>query len=708
MSTPPKIAIIGHTVDCPISIPKGLGQTDLEISKVSVGATLLDKLFGMLAPTIETTPCKRKLDPYPEYDRQHFSFIELIQVGEDSLNKNVTLRIARPTRGCLRKELGLRLLVGCNELEDANEIPDIALTYLDAACLGLTSVNLPKLDVGITQVVYLDTNAPYPSKADFGHFLSTLTRCFKNGTSCCVKRIVVSSARVMSYLGSKVRTESTWEATAEDVWRELLAQDKNQLLPVLREICKYLIIRLQGPAVLVCTFQNNSDVTMRIIYQVEDDKSPAQPGDVWGTTALLAVSVAGGIAIEPNDLDNEEPKGVKNGIRRANKLEKGGYRIRTEKNQDITEKFDGAWRECCDVTKSSEPPFKAIPIDSKWIETNRRWSILGKIIATEKNVRSIGKEIVELGIERAQERHGFPIARFEEAIVVDRREFEKYVDIKLCIRNYLLDRKRQTPLSLAVFGKPGSGKSFGIEQLVKSIGNEGLERDPIKEDVSQFDRLEDLARTLHRIRNVTAEGKVPLVFFDEFDTSFSSTPFGWLRYFLAPMQNGTFSDGKATYTIGRTILCFIGGINHSFEMLESRQRNAEFISAKGPDFISRLSGHLDVLGVSRFSEDDDDEDPERFVRRGVLLRSFLEKYHSAAINHRDNRANVDERVVDVLLSVRDYKHGARSLEAIIRMCHPSPGSNSLWWTDLPSPAQLDMHVSLLEFLRADAERSEYS
>ncbi len=32
--------------------------------------------------------------------------------------------------------------------------------------------------------------------------------------------------------------------------------------------------------------------------------------------------------------------------------------------------------------------------------------------------------------------------------------------------------------------------------------------------------------------------RIPLVFWDEFDTSLDGRPLGWLRYFLAPMQDG--------------------------------------------------------------------------------------------------------------------------------------------------------------------------
>ena len=38
------------------------------------------------------------------------------------------------------------------------------------------------------------------------------------------------------------------------------------------------------------------------------------------------------------------------------------------------------------------------------------------------------------------------------------------------------------------------------------------------------------------------QNRIPFVFWDEFDTSLSETALGWLRYFLAPMQDGKFQE----------------------------------------------------------------------------------------------------------------------------------------------------------------------
>jgi hypothetical protein len=66
----------------------------------------------------------------------------------------------------------------------------------------------------------------------------------------------------------------------------------------------------------------------------------------------------------------------------------------------------------------------------------------------------------------------------------------------------------------------------------------------------------------------------PLAFFDEFDSALDDQELGWLRYFLAPMQDGIFYDNEdpkhPVQKIKRSILVFAGGIHTSFEEFDPR------------------------------------------------------------------------------------------------------------------------------------------
>lgn len=121
-------------------------------------------------------------------------------------------------------------------------------------------------------------------------------------------------------------------------------------------------------------------------------------------------------------------------------------------------------------------------------------------------------------------------------------------------------------------------------------------------------------------------------------------------------------------------------------------RNREFIEAKGPDFVSRLRGHLDVLGIDRGKQ----EDACVIVRRAILLRTFLEKFHEAIRS--GEQMNICPKVVRAFLTVEGFRHGVRSMESLVRMCRVDTSERWLHSGSLPADDQLNMHVDQREFL----------
>ncbi len=126
---------------------------------------------------------------------------------------------------------------------------------------------------------------------------------------------------------------------------------------------------------------------------------------------------------------------------------------------------------------------------------------------------------------------------------------------------------------------------------------------------------------LHQVRDIGLSGKIPLVFWDEFDTTLNGKPLGWLRYFLAPMQDGKFQEGQLNHPIGRAIFVFAGGTASSMAEFDKGEAD-EFKSAKGPDFVSRLKGYINVLGPNPVKGAGD---PYFIIRRAILLRSSLKR-----------------------------------------------------------------------------------
>jgi hypothetical protein len=283
-----------------------------------------------------------------------------------------------------------------------------------------------------------------------------------------------------------------------------------------------------------------------------------------------------------------------------------------------------------------------------------------------------------------------PTVTFGKLRIVDRDEIEGYRSIHQLLRDYLdpdNQKKTKKPISIAVFGPPGSGKSFGVGEVAQAVLaelNQTPRREPLAFNLAQFSEPDQLSRAFLGIRGEGTD--VPLAFFDEFDSSLGGVELGWLRYFLAPMQDGEFFFGEQRNQIGRAILVFAGGTSASLRAFSREEGSTEqdrvrFVEAKGPDFVSRLSGNINVLGVNRR---EDIPDQAYVLRRAVIIRSQL---RDLGLIGRTKRALVDKGFLRRLLEIGRYKHGARSISMILKMC---VGRNGM--LHLPPADQLMMHI----------------
>lgn len=288
----------------------------------------------------------------------------------------------------------------------------------------------------------------------------------------------------------------------------------------------------------------------------------------------------------------------------------------------------------------------------------------------------------------------FPIVEIGGLKLVDRHEVEDYLYLQNLLLDYHADAERLKPLSIGVFGQPGAGKSFGVKQLVSEMSGDGhtFAKEEITINMSQMKSMPELTEAFHSIRDACLKAPIPLVFFDEFDSGFEGKSFGWLKYFLAPMQDGEFVENGKRYHFGRAVFVFAGGVNHSFSEFNERSRNPDFCDAKGPDFISRLRGILNIRSMSQ-----PEADPDNVIyklRRAVFLRYILEK----KIGQLGGKL-IGKNLVEAFLNIGSFKHGVRSIEAILDMSRLKPGE-TFTVGDLPPRDQLDMHVDARAFLKA--------
>ena len=322
------------------------------------------------------------------------------------------------------------------------------------------------------------------------------------------------------------------------------------------------------------------------------------------------------------------------------------------------------------------------------------WTILAD--RYRENLKQVAEKVVLEGVESVL--RDVPYGRFGHLLTVDRQEIESVRSIHNLVSEYLNKEHQKRPLSIAVFGAPGSGKLFGITQVAKSQAPGRMQ--VLEFNISQFSDTDEIIDALHQVRDVSLSGMIPLVIWDEFDSSFEGKPLGWLRYFLVPMQDGAFRQGQIVHPIGRAIFVFAGGTNHTMAGFGQNLSNEEARAAKVPDFISRLKGFVNILGPNPPENEDEalGTDPYHIIRRAILLRSLLERNAPQIFEKRDNKKylKIDSGVLNGFLNIRRFKNGIRSIESIIDMSQLT-GKHTFERSSLLPEDQLGLAVDSKEF-----------
>lgn len=536
---------------------------------------------------------------------------------------------------------------------------------------------------GRAPVVIYKTNKPSASNSLWQH----LQEHHRKNT------VAVINANDLRAAGVNISKGLSWENTALNfVWQihnnpdiSFLAQCSNLIVP----------FGLEG----VIYYKNDGTPNSRLFfltYEFEGGLTKEFQGGMFGLTSAfvagLARSVAGGIQ-SGDGLGDSVADGIRSGMVAAQKYFSYGFgtdiadsdfpdrRVFSESEEDII------YREHIQdvsVRNSSNPNCRAC------------WYIIKD--KSSNNLAEIAYDIVVNGEKSALKY--IPIARFGNMKIVDRTEIESYHSIQKLMTEYIQLKNAPRPLSIAVFGTPGSGKSFGVTEVASSIDPKLIQK--ISFNLSQLKGPADLAQAFHKIRDLSLSGKIPLVFFDEFDSALDGK-LGWLKYFLAPMQDGVFQEGDSVHPIGKSIFVFAGGTSNTYAEFcmenisdenERMRLYKAFQDAKGPDFVSRLRGYVNILGPN---QQDEKWDQLFVIRRAMLLRSLLERKVPHLIGH-DGKAQIDSGILRAMLKIPRYKHESRSMEAILEM---SMLINASKWEQayLPSKEQLKLHVDEDEFTR---------
>ena len=504
--------------------------------------------------------------------------------------------------------------------------------------------------------------------------------------------VVVMTLNDLRLSDVKISRELSWERIADDLARELVRHPAvNGLVS-----CAHVVVSLgTGGAVLLSRRGSVESQLDRLVEPdcyvifdpeaIENSWAEQYPGSMIGYASCLTAGIARELLLNPDEPDVR--RGIRSGLAASRALHLQGYGA-----ADCEPGRAGLAFPAFDIAKelAREPrDFSVARIPRSGPDS---WSILeGRY---PEGLEPVAEAVARDGVEVALK--DVPIGSFGKFVTVDRGEIEGFRSIRTLMREYNSEPAPR-PLNIAVFGPPGAGKSFGVKAVVKSALDANLIED-LTFNLSQMRDPSELADALHQVRDVGLRGKLPFVLWDEFDADLNGHPFGWLRHFLAPMQDGAFQEGQILHPIGKAIFVFAGGTSVRLADFAGNDTD-DFRLAKGPDFASRLKGHVDIVGPDP-RRGDPEADPYYRIRRAILLRSMLLRDRPGLFerNGKAARLTIDSGVLRAFLEVGSYKHGARSLETIVATS-TLHGKSRYERSALPAADQLDAHVDAAEFMK---------
>lgn len=520
--------------------------------------------------------------------------------------------------------------------------------------------------------------------------------------------VVVMTANDLRLTEVQISRELSWERAAQDLIWELTYNPRVNAL----SDCAHVVVSFNTAGALLLSRSENGEATANapscsLFFDpgvIEGMWEQDHPGGMIGYNTCLAAGIARQLLLAPDQPN--VPQGVQSGLAAMRALHLEGYGERATAAPEARLAFpvelvvselarEGAPFAVAEVENPVRPMIGAMATSRKPPEA-RPWTILES--RYPDTLPQVAREIVLAGAESAL--RGVPLGQFGALLTVDRREIESFRSLRSAIGQYCRQRHQDRPLSIAVFGSPGSGKSFGVIEVANSILPGQIV--VLQFNLSQFHEPEELLDALHRVRDAGLTGAIPLVFWDEFDTALGEKPLGWLRYFLAPMQDGCFQQGQIQHPIGRAVFVFAGGTCSTMDTF-GRDLDPEALrAAKVPDFVSRLKGYVNILGPNRQTAAAGEEatgDPYYIIRRAILLRAVVRRAAPHLFQRQGDKdvLNIDPGVLCAFLQTRDYKHGVRSMEAVVSMSLLA-GRSRFERSCLPAETQLDLHVDGREFL----------
>jgi hypothetical protein len=327
------------------------------------------------------------------------------------------------------------------------------------------------------------------------------------------KDILILRADDLRKLNSSISKGLSWEQTLQDIINEVYFKRNISLYP-LRAI-EYIVISFGCAGTLLIhnrKVQHSPDPEISFFFDammVEGYWEKAHPGYLPGDLELL-IGLLSKELLYPNVGDDTR-------FDRAIRAHLLARRALVTRGGDVPESslaFEVLPAEL-DKVYGLKPAsdFKPVRLDFDFFKSlfsgshsaRQSWSLLGM---TKWDPYSLARQIAIYDPMKALHGWNIPIAKYNFLLTVDRKEIEFLHHLKSLITEYLQNRSSQ-PLSIAVFGPPGSGKSFSIKQLAKALDMPDFEVKDITFNLSQFNEQNpnDLYQAFHAVRDISLSGK---------------------------------------------------------------------------------------------------------------------------------------------------------------------------------------------------------
>jgi hypothetical protein len=505
---------------------------------------------------------------------------------------------------------------------------------------------------------------------------------------------------------ARISSKISWEQSALDLAYEL---ETNIRLAELKK-SKYLVITFGSSGAVFLVKQEDGSFVYRLVFDskhLESEWEESKNGTIIGMMSSFTAALAANLDLTPEGKDYNLPDAIKWGLASIRGFFETGYlnslkgaRLPIHKIKKAASKYLQSYSSAFIPAPKKESGYP----DQKWTILLDNYKDTSK--SCSGSLLPLARDIVINGLHVL---NNVPSLRFRKLFTVDRNEIESLRNIKKILEYYVVQKDFKNPLSIAVFGLPGSGKSFGVKEIAKGVLGHDV---PILDfNLSQFSGPADLIGAFHQVRDEVLKGNTPVVFWDEFD----SRKYEYLQYLLAPMQDGTFQEGQVTHTIGRCIMVFAGATSYRmeafgvFDNVKESEKSEDFILKKGPDFISRIHGYLNVLGPNPAMVQPtngewvtDEKDVCYPVRRALFIRQIL------GLKEKDH-LEIDWGLLNALLNVKKYKHGARSLTNLLKNLKENSAGRKIQRSHLPSNTILSLYLDdMVDFFRCMNENQEYS